>query len=49
LSTVRHADCIYVLDEGRIVQQGTHEELLVQGGIYRELYERQFIDSTFAA
>jgi ABC-type multidrug transport system fused ATPase/permease subunit len=49
LSTVRHADCIFVLDEGRIVQQGTHEELLVQGGIYRELYERQFIDSTFAA
>jgi ABC-type multidrug transport system fused ATPase/permease subunit len=43
LSTVRHADCIYVVDGGRIVAQGRHEELLVQSGLYRELYERQFI------
>jgi ABC-type multidrug transport system fused ATPase/permease subunit len=49
LSTVRSADRIYVLDEGQIVEQGSHEELLEFGGLYRDLYERQFIDSTFAA
>ncbi len=48
LSTVRSADRIYVLDEGRIVEQGSHEELLESDGLYRDLYERQFIDSTFA-
>jgi ABC-type multidrug transport system fused ATPase/permease subunit len=48
LSTVRNADRIYVLDEGRIVEQGSHEELLELGGLYRDLYERQFIDLTSA-
>jgi ABC-type multidrug transport system fused ATPase/permease subunit len=43
LSTVRHADCIYVVDGGEIVAQGRHEELLAQSRLYRELYERQFI------
>jgi len=43
LSTVRNADRIYVIDEGRIVEQGTHGELLERGGVYRDLYERQFI------
>jgi len=43
LSTVRNADRIYVMDEGQIVQQGSHEALLEQGGLYRDLYERQFI------
>jgi subfamily B ATP-binding cassette protein MsbA len=42
LSTVRNADQIVVLDKGQIVQQGTHEELLAQGGLYRDLYELQF-------
>ena len=43
LSTVRRADRIYVIDEGRIVEQGSHEALLAQGGLYHDLYERQFI------
>ena len=45
LSTVRHASRIFVIDSGEIVEQGTHEELLAQGGLYRELYERQFISA----
>ncbi len=42
LSTVRNADQILVIDAGRIVQRGTHEELLDRGGLYRDLYETQF-------
>lgn len=44
LSTIRHANLIAVIDEGRIVEQGRHEELLAQGGLYRQLYDRQFVD-----
>jgi ATP-binding cassette subfamily B protein len=42
LSTILSADQILVIDEGRLVERGTHEELLAQGGLYRDLYERQF-------
>ncbi|MGS2618745.1 ABC transporter ATP-binding protein [Micromonospora sp. LZ34] len=41
LANVRHADQIFVLDQGRLVQQGTHDELMAAGGLYRELFELQ--------
>jgi ATP-binding cassette subfamily B protein len=42
LSTIRDADLILVVDEGRIVERGTHEELLDRGGRYADLYRTQF-------
>jgi ATP-binding cassette subfamily B protein len=42
LSTVRDADQIVVLDRGRVVEQGTHDELVAAGGLYAELYHTQF-------
>jgi len=43
LSTVRNAQRIYVIDGGQIVEQGSHDELVARGGLYRDLYERQFV------
>ena len=42
LSTIRTADLILVIEDGRIVEQGTHTELLERGGVYADLYRRQF-------
>jgi ATP-binding cassette, subfamily B, bacterial len=42
LSTILAADVIFVIDRGRLVEQGTHAELLRQGGMYAQLYEQQF-------
>ncbi|MBE0695449.1 MAG: ABC transporter ATP-binding protein, partial [Anaerolineaceae bacterium] len=44
LSTIRRADVICVVNNGRIVEQGTHESLVKSNGLYKELYERQFVD-----
>ena len=42
LSTIKNADQILVMKAGNIIERGTHEELLAQGGFYKQLYESQF-------
>jgi ATP-binding cassette subfamily B protein len=49
VSTVRHADLIIVLDRGRIVERGTHEELVVKNGPYAEMYRKQLLEEELAA
>lgn len=49
LSTIRNADRVLVLEDGRIVEEGTHDELMTREGRYQELYLRQFDDTGLAA
>ena len=49
ISTVRDADQIVVLDAGRVVEQGRHEELIRRGGFYAELYKKQLLEEELAA
>jgi ABC-type multidrug transport system fused ATPase/permease subunit len=42
LSTIRRANCIFVLNDGAIVERGNHEELMQAGGLYAELHDIQF-------
>ena len=48
LRSLREADQILVLDKGRIVQRGKHDELLAEGGLYREIYELELRDQESA-
>ena len=44
LSTIKDADLILVMDQGRVIEQGTHDSLLEAGGFYEELYNSQFAE-----
>jgi ATP-binding cassette, subfamily B, bacterial MsbA len=48
LSTIEHADQVLVLDQGRLVEQGTHVELLARDGLYAHLHRMQFRESETA-
>ena len=46
LSTIRNADLILVMDQGKVVEKGTHHELLKANGFYADLYNSQFLNKT---
>jgi len=49
ISTVRAADVIFVLDEGRIAERGRHDELIRHNGLYAELHKKQLLEEELAA
>jgi len=49
ISTVRHADQILVLDQGRVIERGNHDELIGQGGLYAGLYRKQLLEQELEA
>lgn len=49
ISTVKEADLILVLDQGRIVERGSHPQLITEGGLYAELHQRQLLEEELAA
>jgi len=49
VSTVRNADQILVLENGEIVERGTHDQLVARNGVYAELYRKQLLEEELAA
>ena len=49
ISTVRDADVIFLLEDGRIAERGTHDELIRHGGLYAELHKKQLLEEELAA
>jgi ATP-binding cassette subfamily B protein len=49
VSSVRDADLILVLEQGRVVERGTHAELITRGGFYADLYRKQLLEEELAA
>ena len=49
VSTVRHADCIFVIENGELAEQGTHAELLAGGGYYADLHQKQLLEEELEA
>ena len=45
LSTIRNSDCIMVLDQGRIIERGNHDELIAEGGKYDQLYTGKIVNA----
>jgi ATP-binding cassette subfamily B protein len=49
VSTIRNADRIFVLEHGTVVEEGSHEELLANGGYYADLYQKQLLEEELEA
>ena len=49
VSTVRHADRIYVIEYGRVAEEGSHAELIGRGGYYADLYQKQLLEEELEA
>jgi ABC-type multidrug transport system fused ATPase/permease subunit len=49
VSTVRDADQIFVLDAGRIVERGRHDDLVARGGLYADMYRKQLLEEELQA
>jgi ATP-binding cassette subfamily B protein len=49
ISSIRQADQILVLDDGCVIERGTHDELLAHGGLYASIYERQLLEAEMEA
>ena len=49
VSTVRNADRIYVIEHGRVVEEGTHSQLIARGGYYADLYHKQLLEEELEA